>query len=156
MWYFLAETGTVLRGGYLRFKTEYLKPFPIAVAKPEQEQAVSTLVDYVLYLKAQPESPNREVTAQRRLMEAYFEQLIDGLIYEIYFPEEFQYAEKSISRLLTPDLIPPLENTATEKLSYLQQRFQEMYQQNHPVRQVLFFLDTIEAVRVIEERSRGK
>jgi hypothetical protein len=44
----------------------------------------------------------------------------------------------------------------TDKLSFLQQRFQEIYQQNHPVRQMVSFLDTIEAVRVIEERSRGK
>jgi len=29
MWFFLKETGNVLRGGYFRFKTEYLKPFPI-------------------------------------------------------------------------------------------------------------------------------
>jgi hypothetical protein len=156
LWFFLSSTGYVLRGGYYTFKTDYLKPFPIAESRSEQEQAVATLVDYVLYLKALPEPINREEAAHQRLMTAYFEQLIDALIYEIYFPEEFQDAEKSISRLLIPDLIPPLEKNATEKLSYLQQRFQEMYQQNHPVRQMVSFLDTIDAVRVIEERSKGK
>jgi hypothetical protein len=156
LWFFLSSTGYVLRGGYYTFKTDYLKPFPIAESKPEQEQAVATLVDYVLYLKTLPEPINREEAAHQRLMTAYFEQLIDALIYEIYFPEEFQDAEKSISRLLTPDLIPALEKTVTDKLSFLQQRFQEIYQQNHPVRQMVSFLDTIEAVRVIEERSRGK
>jgi len=156
LWFFLSSTGYVLRGGYYTFKTDYLKPFPIAESRPEQEQAVATLVDYVLFLKAQPESPNREEAAHRRLMTAYFEQLIDALIYEIYFPEEFQDAGKSISSLLTPDLIPPLERTGTEKLLFLQQHFQEMYQQNHTVREMIFFLDTIEAVHVIEERSKGK
>lgn len=29
MWFFLQSTGNVLRGGFFRFKTEYLKPFPI-------------------------------------------------------------------------------------------------------------------------------
>lgn len=28
-WFFLKETGAVLRGGYFRFKTKYLEPFPI-------------------------------------------------------------------------------------------------------------------------------
>jgi type I restriction-modification system DNA methylase subunit len=29
MWLFLQTTGNVLRGGFIRFKTEYLKPFPV-------------------------------------------------------------------------------------------------------------------------------
>lgn len=29
MWFFLQATGNVLRGGFFRFKTEYLKPFPV-------------------------------------------------------------------------------------------------------------------------------
>lgn len=156
LWFFLSSTGYILRGGYYTFKTDYLKPFPIAESKPEQEQAIATLVDYVLFLKALPEANNREEAARQRLITAYFEQLIDALIYEIYFPEEFQDAEKSVSRLLTPDLIPPLENTTSEKITFLQQRFHEMYQQNHLVRQMVSYLDTIDAVHVIEERSRGK
>jgi adenine-specific DNA-methyltransferase len=156
LWFFLSSTGYVLRGGYYTFKTEYLKPFPIAESRPEQEQAVATLVDYVLYLKSLPESSNREESARRRLMTAYFEQLIDALIYEIYFPEEFLDAEKFISHLLTPNHILPIEKFDGEKLPFLQLCFEEIYQQTHPVRQMVFFLDTIDAVRVIEERSRVK
>ncbi len=29
LWWFLINTGNVLRGGYFRFKTNYLNPFPI-------------------------------------------------------------------------------------------------------------------------------
>jgi hypothetical protein len=29
MWFFLKNTGTELRGGYFRFKTKYLEPFPL-------------------------------------------------------------------------------------------------------------------------------
>jgi adenine-specific DNA-methyltransferase len=156
LWYFLGETGTVLRGGYLRFKTEYLKPFPIAPSKPEQEQAVSTLVDYILYLKSQHEPVSREEAAGQRLMRAYFEQLIDALIYEIYFPEEFIDANKSVWNLLPPEHIPPLEKIQGDKLGVLQKRFNDLYGQNHPVRQMIFYLDTIGAVRIIEEKARGK
>lgn len=28
-WYYLKNTGAVLRGGYFRFKTKYLEPFPL-------------------------------------------------------------------------------------------------------------------------------
>ena len=53
MWYFVSATGTVLRGGYLRFKTEYLRPFPIPDSTPEQQAQIERLVDMVLALKAQ-------------------------------------------------------------------------------------------------------
>jgi len=29
LWYFISNTGSILRGGFFRFKTNYLKPFPI-------------------------------------------------------------------------------------------------------------------------------
>ena len=29
LWYYLKQTGNILRGGYFRFKTKYLEPFPI-------------------------------------------------------------------------------------------------------------------------------
>ncbi len=29
LWFYLSNTGTVLRGGYFRFKTKYLYPFPL-------------------------------------------------------------------------------------------------------------------------------
>jgi hypothetical protein len=156
LWFFVSETGSVLRGGYLRFKTEYLKPFPIAPSMIEQEDAVATLVDYVLYLKAMPETKNREEAAQLRLMIAYFERLIDALIYEIYFPEEFLDAGKSVSRLLSPEQIPLIKEFSGDKQAGIIQIFQRLYQSDHPVRQIIFFLDTIEAVRSIEGKVNSK
>ena len=32
-WYYLQQTGAVLRGGYFRFKTKYLEPFPLPKIK---------------------------------------------------------------------------------------------------------------------------
>jgi type I restriction-modification system DNA methylase subunit/REP element-mobilizing transposase RayT len=43
MWFFLKNTGTELRGGYFRFKTNYLKPFPL----PEIPENPNTIIDKV-------------------------------------------------------------------------------------------------------------
>ncbi|MHB0755681.1 Eco57I restriction-modification methylase domain-containing protein [Polaribacter sp. M15] len=43
MWFFLKNTGTELRGGYFRFKTNYLKPFPL----PEIPTDVTALIKNV-------------------------------------------------------------------------------------------------------------
>ncbi len=53
-WFFIQTTGNVLRGGFFRFKTEYMKPFPIPEIRLDQEkglhfhQKISTLVLGVL------------------------------------------------------------------------------------------------------------
>jgi len=41
MWFFLKNTGTELRGGYFRFKTNYLKPFPL----PEIPENPNLIID---------------------------------------------------------------------------------------------------------------
>jgi hypothetical protein len=154
MWYFLSMTGSVLRGGYLRFKTDYLKPFPIAESTSEQEKAIETLVDYVLHLKALSEPKEIKEASDLRVMTAYFEQLIDMLVYEMYFPEELSDAKKRPSRFLTPEQLPPFKNLGNNKTKALQELFEKMYEPRHPVRALAFFLDTLETVRVIEAKSK--
>jgi TaqI-like C-terminal specificity domain/Eco57I restriction-modification methylase len=48
LWFFLKETGYVLRGGYFTFKTEYLKPFHIPMCN--NENAYIQKVDKLLSL----------------------------------------------------------------------------------------------------------
>lgn len=38
LWFYLQNTGAVLRGGYFRFKTKYLEPFPLPEDIPNEEQ----------------------------------------------------------------------------------------------------------------------
>ena len=154
MWYFLSMTGSVLRGGYLRFKTNYLNPFPIAESIPEQESSIETLVDYILYLKAQPEPDDKNAAANLRVMTAYYEQLIDALVYEMYFPEEFEDSGKYPSRLLTPEILPVIKDLSGDKAIALREIFQRIYNPNHPVRGLIFFLDSIETIQIIEAKSK--
>ncbi len=49
MWFFLKNTGTELRGGYFRFKTNYLKPFPLPEI-PENPNIVIDKVNSILSL----------------------------------------------------------------------------------------------------------
>ena len=74
MWYFLSMTGTVLRGDYLRFKTEYLKPFPIATSSPAQERAIASHVDNILAAKLR--DPQADVST--------WEHEIDEIVYCLY------------------------------------------------------------------------
>ena len=48
MWFFLKETGYVLRGGFFCFKTKYLEPFPIPKLNEEKSNTLTELVSQML------------------------------------------------------------------------------------------------------------
>ena len=91
LWWFLSNTGYVLRGGYFTFKTNYLKPFPICTIKIDDSVDASrqgkmvTLVEGMLELhKKLPEVhiPDDEKLYQRQINAT--EMQIDSLVYELY------------------------------------------------------------------------
>ncbi|GAL70011.1 hypothetical protein JCM19302_2586 [Jejuia pallidilutea] len=62
MWFFLKNTGTELRGGYFRFKTNYLKPFPLP-AIPENPDLIIDNVNNILTLNKNLQQVTQAFTA---------------------------------------------------------------------------------------------
>jgi type I restriction-modification system DNA methylase subunit len=91
LWWYLSNTGTVLRGGYFRFKTNYLKPFPcrtINFDSPEdvgRQNRMVTLVQRMLDLhkKLHAAAIPADKKLYQRQIEATDEE-IDALVYELY------------------------------------------------------------------------
>jgi len=85
-------------------------------------------------------------------MQAYFEQWLDGLVYELFFPDELHGRKLTLfeetARLNPPDLstIPELQ-----KLSRLHEMFEQAYDSQATLRSMLFSLRSLEEVRIIEE-----
>jgi predicted RNA-binding protein with EMAP domain len=91
LWFFLSSTGNILRGGYFRFKTEYLKPFPIRTIdfdKPEevkQHDKMVSLVEQMLELNkklAGIKNPDEKTRIQRQIDST--DEQIDKLVYDLY------------------------------------------------------------------------
>lgn len=70
MWFFLKNTGTELRGGYFRFKTNYLKPFPLP-AIPENPNLMIDKVNAMLSLNKDLQTNSAKFirTLQRKFAE---------------------------------------------------------------------------------------
>ena len=153
LWFFLSNTGYVLRGGYRTFKTEYLKPFPIPESTTKQQSQIETLVDYILYLTAHPAGAEIQASSHHGLMISYFEQIVDGLVYELYFPEEFSSSNSRLSSILDDTALPGFQFLKGKKYEAIEDHFQRLYTQDNPVRKAIYFLDTIAAVRTIEAKS---
>jgi len=74
-WYFIQQTGYVLRGGYFTFKTNYILPFPVPKTIPiEVASSIEKLVKKTLDKK---ESSHQNNTLNE-------EKEIDKLIYKLY------------------------------------------------------------------------
>ena len=91
LWFFLKSTGSILRGDFIRFKTEYLNPFPIrtlnltsSIDRNRHDKMVE-LVTNMLELHKQlltAREDHEKIVIQRQINS--FDQQIDKLVYELY------------------------------------------------------------------------
>jgi len=133
--------GGDLRGNTFRYKKSFLMNLPIIRAMAQERKSIEHLVDGIQIL-------NQE---NKKLESVFFEQLIDGLVYELYFPDEIKATGKEI--LLHIGKLEPLtgEMDDEEKLAVIQREFDRLYDPRHPVRNHIDTLDSIEVVRTIRE-----
>jgi hypothetical protein len=126
---------------------------PIVTTDKVTQQRFITFVDYIIYLKQQPfyRSQNLELKeVQDRLMVSFFEQIIDGMVYELYFPEALHQGEKYFLNVLAQENLPALAKMSGEKMTTLRRIFQRLFDKEHPLRHNLFFLDSLPIIRMIE------
>lgn len=106
-WYFMTNTAAVLANGYYRYMPRYISELPLPEATSKTELPFIYLADYILFLKALPvESPINEHVPNSHLVQL-FEEVIDALVYELYFEEDFKksgiefikYAERDFENI---------------------------------------------------------
>ncbi|MEI7787196.1 MAG: Eco57I restriction-modification methylase domain-containing protein [Chlorobiaceae bacterium] len=133
--------GGDLRGDTFRYKKVFLQNLPVIKSTGQVTSLLELLVDYVQTTKVK----------KQNLQSAFFEQLIDALVYELYFSDELKRAGKEIQKHLG-DVKPVSEHmTDTEKLAIIQSEFDRLYDPNHPVRNNIETLDSVDEVRIIRE-----
>ena len=130
------------KGDFPKILIKDLKDFPIKVMEHLRSRYLSKLCRYQSFL-AQMNS--------HLLYFSFIDELINGLVYELYFPKEFQATGKEILPHLG-ELKPLTDNMSEEEnLTVIQREFERFYDPNHPVRNHLETLDSVEEVRIIRE-----
>lgn len=153
VWFYLQNTGTVLANGYFRYKPAYLENFPVPEKiDPKHEHVFVTLVDYISHIRAQVDTKS-SANARDAVMVSYFEQIIDALVYELYFPEELHSHDRHFMRLMQRENLPALNQSQENQIRQIRQIFEQLFETNHPVRQNLFFLDNLPIIRTIEGKE---
>jgi len=124
-----------IQGGYLRAFLERMQSVPIPATSPAQKSVVESLVLAVIS------------TGDLRL-----EQLINGLVYELFFRDDlhragirvFDACDEDVARLVT--LQGAALQTGAESLAA------RIFSNTHPIYAMFFDLQTLDVVRIIEER----
>lgn len=138
--------GGDLRGDTFRYKKVFLQNLPIIKPAISTGFILETLADFIQQAKRK----------DQYLQSAYFEQLIDALVYELYFPDELKAAGKEILPHLG-ELTPINDDMSDEeKLAIIQREFDRLYDPRHPVRNNLETLDSVEVVRTIHDALQKK
>jgi hypothetical protein len=129
------------KGNALELIGEPLQFIPIKEIDRENQKPFTLMIDYILFLKS----------LQNNKMSFYFEQLIDGMVYELYFDKEIKQTGCDILKYLTelPEIKEEMQDE--EKLKIITKVFNKFYDQESPVRKSLFFMDSVEEVAIIKK-----
>jgi len=84
-------------------------------------------------------------------MVAYWEQVLNGLVYELFFTEQLHAQKLTLFDYVAGEKLPALADIPkTQRLDRLREIFERLHASNHPVRGCLFSLKSLEPVRIIE------
>lgn len=124
----------------------YQKPLSEApVIYSNKQSFYVKFIDYILFIKSEKSS-----NVEFKLVQAYFEQIIDGMVYELYFPHLLKENNRTIIEYLgeLPEFTSATSNNEKEKI--INVIFKRLDDKDHPVRNNLFYMRNIEEIATIE------
>jgi len=153
-WWLTRRTFASKQGGFYEFKPMYVSTLPIPPASPAQQSLCERLAEALIWLHSP--AGRKAKDAPLGLMIASFEQWLDGLVYELFFPDEL-HAQKlklfdETAKLNLPDLA---KLSVADKLTALQELHEKACSKNAVLCGMLFDLKSLDVVRVIEDVDAG-
>lgn len=135
-WYF-SQLSSQIQNGYFRFKAQYCEQVPMPCASEKQKKICTSLVN-ILHLA----------------VDSHIEQLINGLVFELFFQDELHAAN---IHLFDACEAAGIANLAELQGDALREAAEEMaatiFTNDHPIYAMLFDLQALEVVRIIEGKE---
>lgn len=129
--YYFSFIGVMTAGGAYTLKHATIQQLPIKLS--DREHVFITLVDYILFAKTYKGKILDLVSND--FVANYFEEVIDGCVYELYFEEHMRELEINILDEVAKR-IKPIEHLATEKekAAVISNVFTEIKKTDNPIR----------------------
>jgi hypothetical protein len=141
------QTGT----GDQIISVQALEPMLVPYPDEQTEAVFNRLVDYILFVRKEKE-PIFESQSNEDLS-SRFEEIIDMMVYELYFEEEMKGMELDVFQFITEKTFPDIsEMRPEEKKAAIQKVYYELQQKDNPIRnRILVSESRSEIIRRINE-----
>lgn len=147
-WWFARQRFATKQGGFYDFEPRYSATTPIPSADPEQKRLIERLSEILIWLHS-PKAPTD--VPQRGLIAAYFEQWLNGLVYELFFSDELHARQLQLfaeTAKLAPPRVGELRNSENLRAFFLR-----AYDSKGRLRAQLDSLTSLEIVQLIEDSA---
>lgn len=154
--FFHHQIATQMRGGWYSYEARFIKSLPIADATDRQIDQIVGLVDLIISTRRHVVGLPAIQNSRDPLMLAYWERVLNGLVYELYFSEEVHRAGLRLFDIVGKSGLPDLSldtTTASPRYQRYRQLFETLYEGSHPLRIALDKLQTLDMVRIIEGKA---
>jgi len=129
-------------------KASYLKDTPIPKIDKPGQIPFERIVSYLLWLKKHGISDSND-----ELMFRYFEQILDGMVFEAYLPEIIENAELYFRKHMSE--FPNISNSKNV-LEDLRSLFVKIYQPSHPLKYAVSQLSSIPEIKTVLDKQKKK
>lgn len=136
------------KGEILQLFKDPLSEIPVVSTLASNERIISTLSDYIIYLKK-----HEQEKAYIDNMSLYFERLVDICIYELYFPEIIKSADCEI--LVHLGNLRSIDKAHEETSEYdtIKETYKIFTSTKHPIDSVLIKINNILEINSIEGKD---
>jgi len=121
------QTGT----GDQIISVQALEPLLVHYPSDEVEAKFNLIVDYILFIKKSKDALFQSVTNEH--VSAIFENLVDMMVYELYFEEEMKAKEIDVLQFVTEKAFPDITQAEDPK-AIIQKVYYELQQKDNPIR----------------------
>jgi adenine-specific DNA-methyltransferase len=149
-WWFLKQSATDLQGGYLQISRENLALLGIPPLPAKSEESICHIECYLRLLSRVKEGEGKSAERNLSVFE-FLETLLNGLIYELFFPDELHSQKVNLFKQLEEAAFPALADIPEkQRFPRLEEIYEQISDDLHPIRGCLESLKSLEVVRIIE------
>ena len=136
------QISNTIQGGFVRFIRQYVEQISIPRAESIQKEIAENICDYLIRLNSHKSAFSDEDS--QPLMAAYFEQVLNGLIYELFFPDDLHSHKINLFKHVEEARLPVLADIPEkQRFSRLQEIYERISNDRHPIRGCLESLKSL-------------
>lgn len=127
--------------GFYRYQATFIKGFPIYIAKFDQQSTLAILADYLTFLKKLKETELINSFVPNSHIVQLFEEVIDALVYELYFEEDFRKAGIEFMKYAQRDFESIEGKDEKEAIAIIEKAYQTLREKDNEIRNNLKLMD---------------